>query len=89
MIPSRDLDDQIIYNLIGHRTQLATPNQNWWSYMQPSLDNYLHAQNQRYRLIPFFYFYWDPLHARLNSHYKAWSYKKKKLKKIKVYRKSV
>ena len=32
---------------------------------------------------------WDSLHARLNSHYKAWSYKKKKLKKIKVYRKSV
>ena len=32
---------------------------------------------------------WDSLHARLNSHYKAWSYKKKKHKKIKVYRKSV
>ena len=23
------------------------------------------------------YFDWDSLHARLNSHYKAWSYKKK------------
>ena len=32
---------------------------------------------------------WDSLHARLNSHYKAWSYKKKKHKKIKAYRKSV
>ena len=30
----------------------------------------------------------DLLHARLNSHYKAWGYKKKKYKKIKVYRKS-
>ena len=31
----------------------------------------------------------DLLHARLNSHYKTWSYKKKKHKKIKAYRKSV
>ena len=30
---------------------------------------------------------WDSLHARLNSHYKAWKYKKKKHKKIKTYRK--
>ena len=35
------------------------------------------------------FFNWDSLHARLNSHYKAWSYKKKKHKKIKAYRKSV
>ena len=28
-------------------------------------------------------------HARLNSDYKAWSYKKKKYKKIKAYRKSL
>ena len=26
---------------------------------------------------------WNSLHARLNSHYKAWSYKKKKRSKIK------
>ena len=32
-------------------------------------------------------FNFDLLHARLNSHYKAWSYKKKKHKKIKGYRK--
>ena len=31
----------------------------------------------------------DSLHARLNSYYEAWSYKKKKHKKIKAYRKSV
>ena len=36
-----------------------------------------------------FFFNWDSLHARLNSHYKAWSYKKKKHKKIKAHRKSV
>ena len=32
---------------------------------------------------------WDSLHARLNSHYKALSYKKKKYEKIKAYRKSL
>ena len=32
---------------------------------------------------------WDSHHARLNNHYKAWSCKKKKHKKIKAYRKSI
>ena len=36
-----------------------------------------------------FFFNWDSLQARLNSYYKAWSYKKKKHKKIKAYKKSV
>ena len=36
----------------------------------------------------FFFFNWNSFHARLNSYYKAWSYKKKK-HKIKAYRKSV
>ena len=31
----------------------------------------------------------DSLHRRLNSHYEAWSYKKKKFKKITAYRKYV
>ena len=31
----------------------------------------------------------DSLHARLNSHYEAWSYKKKKHKNIRAHRKSV
>ena len=35
------------------------------------------------------FFNWGPLHARPNSHYKEWSYRKKKQKKIKVYRKSL
>ena len=34
------------------------------------------------------FFNWDSLHAGLNSYYEAWNYKKKKHKKIKVYRKS-
>ena len=45
-----------------------------------------------YSTIPchiFFYFHRDSLHARLNSHYDAWSYKKKKHKKIRANRKSV
>ena len=36
-----------------------------------------------------FFFNWDSLHARLNSLYKAWSYKKKEHKKFKAYRKSL
>ena len=36
-----------------------------------------------------FFVNWDLLYARLNSHYETWSYKKKKYKKIKAYRKVV
>ena len=43
----------------------------------------------RYKFLITFPFALDLLHARLNSHYKAWSYKKKKNKKITTYRKSV
>ena len=32
---------------------------------------------------------WDSLDAKLNNHNEAWSYKKIKCRKIKVYRKSV
>ena len=32
-------------------------------------------------------FSWDSLHAGLNSHHEAWSYKKKKHKKVKTYTK--
>ena len=32
-------------------------------------------------MIHLFFFNRDSLHARLNSHYKAWSYKKKKKEK--------
>ena len=35
-------------------------------------------------MIPMHFLNWDSLHARLNSHYKAWYYKKKKQRKIKV-----
>ena len=37
----------------------------------------------------FFFFNWYSLHARLNSHYEAWSYKKRKHKKVKAYRKPI
>ena len=36
----------------------------------------------------YFLFNWESLHARLNSHYEAWGYKKKQ-KKIKEYNKYV
>ena len=35
-----------------------------------------------------FFVNWDSFHARLNSHYESWSYKKKNHKKIKAYNKS-
>ena len=34
-----------------------------------------------FEIIQFVFFNWDSLHARLNSHYEAWSYKEKKHKK--------
>ena len=37
----------------------------------------------------FFFFNWDSLHARLNSHYQVWSYNKRSTKKITGYRKSI
>ena len=36
-----------------------------------------------------FFFSWDSLHERLDSHYKEWSYKKKTHKKIKAHKKSL
>ena len=42
---------------------------------------WIHLQN-----INNFFFNWDLLYARLNSHYEARSYKKKKHKKVKAYR---
>ena len=39
--------------------------------------------------VLFFFFNSDIVNARLNSHYEAWSYKKKKYKKITAYRKSI
>ena len=35
------------------------------------------------------FFNWDSPHARLNNYYEAWSYMKKKHKKITAYMKSV
>ena len=41
------------------------------------------------RVFKIFFLNWDSLHARLNSHYEAWSYKKKKHKKTAAFRKYV
>ena len=45
----------------------------------------LHSETKGF----FFKKKWYPLHARLSSHYEAWSYKKRKHKKVKAYRKSI
>ena len=42
-----------------------------------------------YEVVGFFFFNWDSLHARLNSHYETWSYKKRSKKQITGYIKSV
>ena len=53
----------------------------------------LYVKNLWQRIVSGFFFLfvfvfnWYSLHAKLNSHYKAWSYKKKKKKQIKAYRK--
>ena len=39
---------------------------------------------KRLVMIKDFFKNWDSLHARLNNHKKAWSYKKKEHKKIKA-----
>ena len=43
----------------------------------------------KYNDVLLYFVNYDSLHAKLNSHYKAWSCTKKKHKKIKAYRKSV
>ena len=50
------------------------------------LENKNREITAREHLLSFF-FNWDFLHPRLNSHFKAWTYKKKRHKKIKAYRK--
>ena len=57
---------------------------------------FMNSENSKtsepHRLLLFFFFFFFnsySLHARLNSHYKAWSYKKRKHKKVKAYRKSI
>ena len=45
--------------------------------------------SQQVAQMKYIFLNWDSLHERLNSHCKAWSYKKKKRKRIKAYRKSL
>ena len=79
---------------LSHRNQSIglSPNQLTGFYMRGTL-----AFNglMFYRYFVFqathkqFFLKRDSLHARLNSHYKAWSYKKKKTGNHKTYRESL
>ena len=40
------------WNPIEPEARLGSPNQKWKSHMLPSLDEYLHAKNLTYHLIP-------------------------------------
>ena len=79
---------------------LVTQFQNWKNYLrtmvtpkllQVIMDYHLTTKSLKILLWPSLFFLknWDSLHARLNSHYEAWSYKKKSTRKITGYRKSV
>ena len=49
----------------------------------------IYADHATLYFLLFFIFNWDSPHAKLNSHYEVWSYKKKSTKNITGYRKSV
>ena len=66
---------------IGKMNQQGLQNNSFRLEMKP----WIHADLCIFKI----FFYWDSLCARLSSHYKAWSYKKKKHRKIKAYRKFV
>ena len=77
------LTQQLIFRVeINHRNLVQVYRQigrQGGSYVDRQLGRQLDKQIDRIFLN------WDSLHARLNSHYKVWSYKKKKHKKIKAY----
>ena len=55
-------------------------------YSHKNFSDYL---SNEHNISATFFFNWYSLHARLNNHYKAWSYKKRKPKKVKAYRKPI
>ena len=63
------------------------------SYEKPFVKLIFSQGTKNLKIIYFthqtFFFNQDSLHARQNSHYEAWNYKKKKHKKITAYWKSV
>ena len=66
--------------------ELSMPESIWTQLKTLPLQLVLRTTNQT---KVFFAFFFNSLHARLSSHYKAWSYKKKNHKKIRAHRKSV
>ena len=77
-----------VNNLYGWATSKNLPVNNFqWIEDTSELneDFTINYNKERFCLC---FFNWVLLHARLNSHYKVWSYKKKKNKKIKAYGKS-
>ena len=72
-----------------HKSELVSRKNSLWDCY--STNNPSHKDHRKISNTDWFFlnFNWDSLHARLNSHYEGWSYKKKKHKKIKAFRKSV
>ena len=60
-------------------------NQQATSYPSPQLfADQIQVQKQ---IQVFFFFKWDSLHAKLNSHYQAWSYKRQRIPEFSCVRK--
>ena len=57
--------------------------------VEGSLFNHSNISHPSVFVLFVFFFNWDSPHERLNSHYEAWSYKKRNTKRITGYRKSV
>ena len=78
----------VLHNKISNETW---PIKNQENSVQHFVENYLTNHLAKFlqdRIKPWrvgalrvFFFNWDSLHARLNSHYEAWSYKKRSTKK--------
>ena len=60
----------------------------WWPLRKLSVEVWL-VKIMQSIFFYFFFINWYSLHARLNSHYEAWSYKKRKHKNVKAYRISI
>ena len=73
--------NQLIFPRVEINKPLLTPVH---SVLQIRFKNW-----SKFKFFFVFCFNWDSLYPRLNSHYEAWSNKKKSTKKITEYRKSI
>ena len=83
--PVKHLRQRYLQKLLTVFAKTSIPELYIYIYIYRYIDIYIDI----YIYIHIYIFSCDSLHARLNSYYEAWSYKKKKHKKMTGYRKSV